>query len=116
MTKTKLAISLISLSILLLPIAAVAQMSPTANGGLVSNTSITSLGSLVNAIENAAGLVFGCIAVICFVVAGILFLTAGGAPEKIQAARSAFLWGVAGVVVGIIAFSIIAIVGSMMNV
>ena len=115
MTKTKLAISLISLSILLLPIAAVAQMSPTANGGLV-NTSVSSLGSLVNAIENAAGLVFGCIAVICFVVAGILFLTAGGAPEKIQAARSAFLWGVAGVVVGIIAFSIIAIVGSMMNV
>ena len=115
MTKTKLAISLISLSILLLPIAAAAQMSGIANGGL-ANTSVSSLGSLVNAIENAAGLVFGCIAVICFVVAGILFLTAGGAPEKIQAARSAFLWGVAGVVVGIIAFSIIAIVGSMMNV
>ncbi|MGD0577005.1 MAG: hypothetical protein ABSA74_02955 [Candidatus Staskawiczbacteria bacterium] len=114
MTKTKLTLSLISLGILLLPVAALAQMNGTATGGY-ANASLTSLSDLVNAIEKAAGLVFGCIAVICFVIAGVLFLTAGGQAEKISAARSAFLWGVAGVVVGIIAFSIIAIVGSMMT-
>jgi len=113
MTKTKLTLSLISFGILILPFAALAQMETAAPGG--PGTTVSSLTDLVHAIENAAGLVFGCIAVVCFIVAGILFLTAGGAPEKIQAARSAFLWGVAGVVVGIIAFSIIAIVGSMMS-
>ena len=92
----------IFLGILLLPIAVFAQ--PSVNS--------LSLCSLIHSIENAAWIVFGGIAVICFVVAGILFLTAGGTPEKIQAARSAFLWGVAGVVVGIIAFSIVAIVGT----
>jgi len=57
--------------------------------------------------------VFTIIAVVCFVIAGVLFLTAQGSPEKIQAARNAFLWGVAGVVVGVLAFTIISIVKSI---
>lgn len=56
--------------------------------------------------------IFTIIALICFVVAGVLFMTAAGNPEKIAAARNAFLWGVAGVVVGILAYSIVAIVES----
>ena len=111
MTKAKIA--LVSLSILLLPVIAFAQMETNAPGG--PGGTVGSLTQIIHDVENAAGLVFGCIAVICFLLAGILFLTAGGAPEKVQAARSAFLWGVAGVVVGIIAFSIIAIVGSMIK-
>lgn len=58
----------------------------------------------------ATGLIFGCVAVICFVMAGVMFLTAQGQPEKLQQARSAVFWGVGGVIVGIVAFSIIAIV------
>lgn len=103
MTKTKLA--LISIGILLLPVVALAQ--PTVQ--------ISSLQEIVNSIERAVWIVFGGIAVVCFVVAGILFLTAGGTPEKVQSARSAFIWGVAGVVVGIVAYSIIAIVSSVIT-
>lgn len=103
MEKTKL--TLISLGILLLPVLAFAQ--PTVQLG--------SLQQVVANIERAVWIVFGLIAVIAFVTAGILFLTAGGQPEKVQAARSAFIWGVAGVVVGIIAYSIIAIVSSIMG-
>ena len=103
MTKTKIA--LISLSAMLLPVLAFAQPS----------VSISSLDSIVASIERALWIVFGAIAVICFVMAGILFLTAGGAPEKVQAARSAFIWGVAGVIVGIVAYSIIAIVSSVIT-
>lgn len=57
-----------------------------------------------------AGLIFGAVAVICFLVAGVLFLTAAGDPGKLTIARAAFIWGIVGVVVGILAFSIIEII------
>lgn len=98
----KIKIALISLSTLFLPIVAFAQPPVT----------IGSLQGLVNVIENFIWIIFGAIAVVMFVIAGIYFLTAGGEPEKIQKARSAFIWGVAGVVVAIIAYSIIAIVST----
>ena len=100
MTKTQIVLT--TLSILLLPVLAFAQP-PVA---------IDSLDAIVIAIQRVIWVVFGLIAVIAFVSAGILFLTASGQPEKVQAARSAFIWGVVGVVVGIVAYSIIAIVSS----
>ncbi|MFA4820187.1 MAG: hypothetical protein WC613_04490 [Candidatus Aenigmatarchaeota archaeon] len=106
MNKQKILTGLVSISILAAPVLALAQ--PTGQ--------ITNLCTLIQKIESIVWMGFGLIAVIAFVVAGILFLTAGGAAEKIQAARSAFLWGIAGVVVGIVAFSIIAIVGSGLGV
>ncbi len=103
MNKQKILTGLVSLSILATPIMAFAA--PPINNSLT-------LCSLVTAIENLVWIIFGLIAVISFVIAGVLFLTAGGNPEKVAQARTAFLWGAAGVVVGIIAFSIIAIIGS----
>lgn len=50
------------------------------------------------------------LAVIMFIIAGILFLTSNGAPDKITQARNAFIWGVVGVIVAIVAFSIVAII------
>ncbi|MEK7562088.1 MAG: hypothetical protein AAB509_00200 [Patescibacteria group bacterium] len=106
MNKQKIITGLVSLAILASPVLVFAQ--PNA-------TSLT-MCSLIQKIETLVWQAFGLIAVIAFVVAGILFLTAGGNPEKVAQARTAFLWGVAGVVVGIIAFSIIAIIGSGLNV
>ena len=54
-------------------------------------------------------MVFAAIAVIMFIWAGVTFLTANGAPEKIQQARTAAMWGVVGVIVMILAYSIFAI-------
>ena len=102
----KIKLTLISLGVSLLPVVALAQSTPS--------NSLTMVG-VINAIETALWIVFGCIAVVCFVVAGILFLTSAGVPEKIAAARSAFIWGVAGVIVGIIAYSIITIVTSVIH-
>ena len=113
MTKSKIAAT-ITLCVLLVPVIAFAQvpsgMEQNAPGG--PGGQISTLRQIVHDIEQTMGFIFGAIAVICFLVAGILFLTAGGQAEKIGAARSAFIWGIAGVVVGIIAFSIVAIVGS----
>ncbi|MFA5877842.1 MAG: hypothetical protein WC845_00490 [Candidatus Staskawiczbacteria bacterium] len=99
MKKSLIALSIISV-VLLTPILAFAQPSVT----------VSDLGDVIEGIQNVVWQIFGLIAVICFVIAGILFLSSGGNPEKVSAARSAFLWGIAGVVVGILAYSIIAIV------
>ena len=81
----------------------------------VSGPCVSSILPMIHGIEMAAGLIFGGIAVIMFVVAGGLFLSAQGDPEKIRQARSAVIWGVAGVIVGILAFSIIAVVISILT-
>jgi len=52
---------------------------------------------------------FCVLAIIMFVVAGILFLTALGDPQKIATARSAFIWGVVGILVAIVAYSVVQI-------
>jgi hypothetical protein len=98
----KIIVVLTLLAILALPVLALAQPSGT----------IGSLSDLADKIKVALWTVFGIIALICFVIAGVLFMTAAGNPEKVAAARHAFLWGVAGVVVGILAYSIVSIVES----
>jgi hypothetical protein len=100
----KIILSLVLVSLVTLPFIAGAQ--PSAKIG--------SLDQLVSTLESALWTIFGAVAVVMFVVAGILFLTASGDPEKIKSARNAAIWGVAGVVVGIMAYSIIEIVSSML--
>lgn len=102
----KFLVSFMTLTALVLPVLASAQGVPS--GG-------ASLQQLIDGIKSAAWMIFGAVAVVCFVIAGILFLTAQGSPEKVQSARSAFLWGVAGVVIGILAYSIITIVQTATN-
>ncbi len=74
------------------------------------------LDSIVNDIIAAAQTMFLGVAVVCFIVAGIQFLTSRGDPEKLASARSAALWGVAGVVIGVIAPGIINFVKSFIHV
>lgn len=75
-----------------------------------------SITSIIDTVVANSWIIFAAIAVVCFLVAGVLFLTAEGAPEKLKQARSAFLWGIAGVVIGIVAYSIILIVGNFIGV
>ena len=81
-------------------------------GPPIINLNITQIGLRL---VNAVWVVFTIIAVIMFLVAGILFLTAQGQPEKIQQAKKAFLWGVAGIAVGILAFGIIRLTCNMLG-
>lgn len=59
--------------------------------------------------------VFGGIAVIMFVIAGIYFLTAQGNAEKLHTARASLYWGIAGVIVAIVAYSIVSIIAGWFN-
>jgi len=101
----KIALSLTTIGMAVLPIIALAQV-----GGAAPSTFAISLESLGQIIVNQIWIVFTIIAIVCFVVAGVLFLTSQGDPEKIAKARSALIWGVAGIVVGILAFTIIAVI------
>ena len=68
------------------------------------------LGDIVAGILNVVWIAFEAIAIVMFVIAGIMFLTAQGEASKLQTARSAVIWGVAGVVVGIVAYGIIGLI------
>jgi len=54
--------------------------------------------------------VFIALTVILFVLAGISFLTAQGDPTKLEQAKQFVVWGSAGVVIGVLAFSAITII------
>lgn len=102
-------LSAVILGSIFLPIITLAQIggSPPA-----VNFNLTQLGQNI---ANAAWIVFTILAVIMFVFAGILFLTAQGSAEKVATARQAFLWGMVGVVVAILAFTIITLTTSIVN-
>lgn len=55
---------------------------------------------------------FGAFAVIAFFYAGFMFLSANGDSAKLKLARSAVLWGVVGIVVGLIASGIVTVISS----
>ena len=105
----KIVLSLITVSLIVLPVITLAQI-----GGNVPTINL-SLQQLGEKIANATWIVFTIIALVMFVVAGIMFITAQGDPEKIKTARGAFIWGVAGIVVAIIAFTIITVVNSILQ-
>lgn len=61
---------------------------------------------IINGILNLIWAVFIGFAVVMFVWAGFLFVNAHGDPTEVATARKALLWGVIGVVVGVLAFTI----------
>jgi len=68
--------------------------------------------TILTSIKSAIWQIFAVFVVVMFVIAGIAFMTAQGDPEKLKTARSAFIWGVVGIAVAIIGYSIVAIVQS----
>jgi hypothetical protein len=111
-TTKKIILSLAILSVAVLPMAVLAINDPNPNPTGAGTLNLT---TLIGAILGKLWVIFAALAVIMFLYAGILFLTASGAPDKISAARQAFLWGVVGVVVGIIAYSVVTIVGNLIG-
>jgi len=93
---------LILIAILVLPITASA-------GG-------ATLKSIADSIANAFKLAFAGVVIICFVYAGMMFLTAAGSPDKLAKAKSALLWGVVGTAVGLLATVAEAIVKNLFGI
>jgi len=60
--------------------------------------------------------IFFGLAIIMFLYAGILFLIAEGDPSKLTKARQAVLWGVIGIVVGLLGYGIAGLLRSIVGV
>jgi hypothetical protein len=98
----KLFYLLVLFSVLLLPFQAYAA--------------VDSIQSLMKALVGSAlWAIFTAIVVFCFIYSGVLFLSSSGEPAKLAKARASFFWGIAGVIVGIIAYSIINIVSGIIS-
>ncbi len=106
MKKTLIALFIIGL--LILPVLSLAYETPSTppTGNLDIPTVIGYILTIMYEIAFGLG-------VIMFIVAGILFMTSQGAPEKVSTARSAALWAVVGIVVAIIAFSLDSILAGI---
>lgn len=94
---------LILLGVLILP--AIVLASNLGNYGTVIDYT-----DIVDQIGTAAWIIFGGVAIVMFVISGILFLSSQGDPEKLKTARSALIWGVVGVAVAILAYSVKTII------
>jgi FtsH-binding integral membrane protein len=95
-------IFLLILATIALPLVSFAEVPIIDIGGGVEG--------IMSNIADQVWLVFAGIAIIMFLVAGILFLTANKNPGKLDQARQAVIWGVVGIIVGLFAKGIIGLV------
>lgn len=93
------------LALIFVPVLVSAEPPPT-------NLTLT---NVIGAIENIMYSILAIATFLAFLAAAILFLTAGGNASKIQTAKAAFFWGIVGVVVGLLAWSIFAIVAKIFS-
>ena len=100
------------LVVLSLPIAVLAD-NPYAGGDVQDPTagSSVTVGGIVHAAEKTALLIASGVVVILWVVTGLLFLMAQGAPEKLSSAKKALFTSIAGTVLVIIASFAMDLVG-----
>jgi len=105
------------LVVLSLPIAVLAD-NPYAGGDVQDPTagSSVTVGGIVHAAEKTALLIASGVVVILWVVTGLLFLMAQGAPDKLNAAKKALFAAVAGTVLVIVAGSAIALISNAFNI
>ena len=104
----KIISSLISGAVSALPVVAMAappQLPPT---GQTWN-------NIVTFIQGTLYTVGGVAVVVMFLVSGIMFVTAAGSPDKVQAARQTLLFAVVGAAVLLVAASIFAIIQSWLG-
>lgn len=95
------------------PLAAFAQWNPSNySGSGLSNTSVTTL--IVNIMKWLLYLL-GFIAIIGFVIAGVLYLTAYGDDGQIKKAKTAMLFSIVGVLVALIGFIIVTAVTNFLG-
>lgn len=104
----KLFVLLAVSTILMAPIIALSAplnvgTAPAVTGNAIS---ICFFANIIGKILDILWILFVAFAIIMFIVAGFLFLKAQGEPAEIATARKALLWGVIGVVVAVMAFTL----------
>ncbi len=68
---------------------------------------------VMTVVKTALWLIFGAVALVMFVIAGFEFITAAGDVEKLGKAKTAVIWGVVGIIVAVLAYSILSVIESI---
>jgi len=71
---------------------------------------------LLRRIAKEVGTLISYLGVIMIIVAGILYLTSAGSPERINKAKTALIYAIAGIAIGIAAQAIVEIIGNIIGV
>jgi len=71
---------------------------------------------LLLAIAGAVGKLVGTLGAIMIIVAGILYLTSAGSPERINKAKVAMVYAIAGIAIGLAASGIVLAITEMLKV
>lgn len=107
--------------LLMAPIAAKAQLGAGENwdrGFGNAKSSGLGGGSIYSVIQVTLGWllgILGFIAIIGFVISGILYLTAAGNESQIEKAKSAMTYSIVGVIVALVGFMIVTAVGEWLK-
>lgn len=93
MNLKKISFLILLLAVLALPAITLADTSLTCGSATGGNAELSTI--LTN-VTNAASAVGSALAIIGFIIAGIMWLTASGSPEKIGAAKKALVAAIVG--------------------
>ena len=106
----KLVISLVLFFLLVLPALSLASV-PDA----IQFTNMSDFWRIIIRVLNLIWPIFVGLAIIMFLVSGFLFLTAQGEPNTLKIAKDSLIWGIIGVIVGILSVSIPFIIGTVIG-
>ena len=95
-----------SAGLMLLPLVSLAAPINPANPPQLPPIAATTPWPVIVAILAFVWPIFIGIAILMFLIAGLTFITANGDAGKIKTARDAMIWGVVGLIVGLLAFSL----------
>ncbi len=84
-------------------------------GNIPNVVQTLSINGLIDIFFNILWPLFIAFAIIMFILAGVAFFNAQGDPDKVATARNQVLWGIAGLAVAFLAFSIPFIVRLTLN-
>jgi len=100
----------LSLFVLLVPVAALAQtQEATATGFQLTNTYNLPSGTITGIVTNLLDwllVLFGVFGVLGFVISGIIYLVSTGDDTMITRAKTAMLWSIVGIIVGLAGYVI----------
>ena len=72
--------------------------------------------TLFKAIATGVAVIIGPLAVVMFILAGIMFITSAGNPESVNNAKSALMYAIIGTIIALLAGAIAATVTSIIGV
>ena len=110
--KFKYAVSAATAAALALPALAMAQWQPGLAGGSSGLSGMT-FGTILKTVMNWALGLLGFLAVLAFIIAGIMYITAAGDEDRIASAKKTMTYAIIGLVVALIGYIVVVLISNL---